>query len=471
MKTLARIIALALLCWLSVAVAIADPVPEAKWSVEGVMLQSFHWNSAGRVKVDGKSDNWYQLIGKHAATIGRSFNRIWMPPASEAAVEDIHGPAAQGYLPYNLLKLSSDYGNWAHLKQTLALLKQHGVSPIADMVINHVSPTPTVKNNGQRYQLNAATDRFIDLHPTDIVKESGGLGASDTGQQFSLVADVDHTSEHARRTYVNFLAKLGKMGFEGLRYDFAKGYSPRTLRLYNGVAKPKFSVAELWDDYKFADPKTTADVKTTDGKTSEAHRQQLLDYAKATGFRTAMFDFTTKAVLQEAVKNGEYWRLRDSQGRAAGLLGVAPAYAVTFVDNHDTGSSPGGNGKGGQKHWEFPGDKVMQGYAYILTHPGIPSVYWPHYFDWQSPFRQNMMQTELDKLMSVRKAAGVDATSTMRIVEADQQRYAAVIEGKHETLAMKIGPGAWQPPTTEGYKLVADGESYAVWSKASVRAK
>jgi len=24
----------------------------------------------------------------------------------------------------------------------------------------------------------------------------------------------------------------------------------------------------------------------------------------------------------------------------------------------------------------------MQGYAFILTHPGVPCVYWKHYFEW-----------------------------------------------------------------------------------------
>jgi len=43
-----------------------------------------------------------------------------------------------------------------------------------------------------------------------------------------------------------------------------------------------------------------------------------------------------------------------------------PAKAVTFIDNHDTGST--------QHMWPFPADKVMQGYAYILTHPGTPMI-------------------------------------------------------------------------------------------------
>ena len=29
-----------------------------------------------------------------------------------------------------------------------------------------------------------------------------------------------------------------------------------------------------------------------------------------------------------------------------------------------------------QQHWPFPGDKTMVGYAYIMTHPGIPCIFW-----------------------------------------------------------------------------------------------
>lgn len=25
----------------------------------------------------------------------------------------------------------------------------------------------------------------------------------------------------------------------------------------------------------------------------------------------------------------------------------------------------------------------MEGYAYILTHPGIPTVFWDHVYDWK----------------------------------------------------------------------------------------
>ena len=32
-------------------------------------------------------------------------------------------------------------------------------------------------------------------------------------------------------------------------------------------------------------------------------------------------------------------------------------------------------------HWPFPKGKEETGYAYIMTHPGIPCVLWEHYFD------------------------------------------------------------------------------------------
>ena len=50
----------------------------------------------------------------------------------------------------------------------------------------------------------------------------------------------------------------------------------------------------------------------------DAHRQRIIDWCDATGGTAAAFDFTTKAILQEAAASKEYWRLRDPHGRPAG---------------------------------------------------------------------------------------------------------------------------------------------------------
>jgi alpha-amylase len=49
-----------------------------------------------------------------------------------------------------------------------------------------------------------------------------------------------------------------------------------------------------------------------------------------------------------------------------------------------------------QRHWPFPSDRVSQGYAYILTHPGMPCVAFDHYFDWGSK-----LQGEINALLQV----------------------------------------------------------------------
>uniref|UniRef100_A0A0D3ENN5 1,4-alpha-D-glucan glucanohydrolase n=1 Tax=Oryza barthii TaxID=65489 RepID=A0A0D3ENN5_9ORYZ len=88
----------------------------------------------------------------------------------------------------------------------------------------------------------------------------------------------------------------------------------------------------------------------------------------------------------------ELWRLRGEDGKAPGMIGWWPAKATTFVDNHNTGST--------QHLWPFPSDKVMQGYAYILTHPGNPCIFYDHFFDWG-------LKDEIERLVSIRNRQGI----------------------------------------------------------------
>ena len=66
-------------------------------------------------------------------------------------------------------------------------------------------------------------------------------------------------------------------------------------------------------------------------------RQRLCDWLDKAGGCT-LFDFVTKGIVSEAVRNTEYWRLRDGNGKQPGLMGWWPSLAVTFLDNHDTGA-------------------------------------------------------------------------------------------------------------------------------------
>jgi len=44
------------------------------------------------------------------------------------------------------------------------------------------------------------------------------------------------------------------------------------------------------------------------------------------------------------------------------VIGLWPSRAVTFLDNHDTGST--------LNHWPYPSRNLPEGYCYLLTHGG-----------------------------------------------------------------------------------------------------
>lgn len=71
-----------------------------------------------------------------------------------------------------------------------------------------------------------------------------------------------------------------------------------------------------------------------------------------------------------------------------------PGQSVTFVDNHDTGSS--------QQHWPFPADRLGLGYAYILTHPGVPCLFAEHYWGRDQGGADTDLRDTIDALLKVR---------------------------------------------------------------------
>lgn len=54
--------------------------------------------------------------------------------------------------------------------------------------------------------------------------------------------------------------------------------------------------------------------------------------------KTVFTFYPFQGILHSALHN-EYWRLIDSQGKPTGVMGWWPSRAVTFLENHDTGST------------------------------------------------------------------------------------------------------------------------------------
>lgn len=118
------------------------------------------------------------------------------------------------------------------------------------------------------------------------------------------------------------------------------------------------------------------------------------------------------------------------------------------MQNHDTGCA--------QAHWEFPRHGLEQGYAYILTHPGTPTVFYNHLFDER---RFAGVRAAVEALIDVRRRNGVNARSHVDIADFSDRHYAAIVD---HCVAMRIGEDLWAPPGHE-WQLTASGDRWVVW--------
>jgi alpha-amylase len=373
------------------------------------MLQGFHWRSCDRF--------WYRTLRDDAREIQRAgFSVVWFPPPGDSVV-------AQGYIPRRWYELNTSYGTGTELRAAIAALKP-GAIAIADIEVNHRAGDRTA---GSDFSEPAFADNDAAVCKDD--EYASAKGAADSGERCPYGRDLDHSNASVQKEITKWLRWLGSdVGFAGWRYDMAKGYDGRYVGLYNESLKSAFSVGEYWD----------------------GDRQKIAAWIDRTGSRSMAFDFPTRELLKQALSSGDFTRLRTIDGKCAGVLGLRPGMCVTFLENHDTEAA--------NHNMPFPADKVMQGYAYLLTHPGIPCVFWPHYFDADTPQRR-----QIADLIAIRRKYGIHRGSIVNIVAADNARYAAKIWTKDnaEKIAMKIGPGPWSPGA--GWRVAASGNDYAIW--------
>ena len=387
-----------------------------------VLLQGFHWNS--------HQNNWWGIVKDAAGQVDDAgFTMVWLPPPSRSA-------ASEGYLPNEWYNLdASAYGSEVGLKQAIDALQNRGVKVLADVVVNHRVGT----TNWADFSSPAFSDNARAVTRND--EWGQGTGNWDTGVNYSAARDLDHQYGSVQNEIKGWLGWLkSDIGFDGWRYDYVRGFHGWHVGDYNNATQPYFSVGELWPDIQGDYNASCSGVNY--------HRQELVDWVDETGGRSAAFDFTTKWQLMLAVQNTQYWRM----GCVPGMIGWWPEMSVTFVDNHDTGGSPGG----GQDHWRFPDNKLEVGYAYVLTHPGTPTVYWPHYFDWGADLRG-----KIGSLVSIRRQQGITSTSSIQVETAENGRYAAIVNGN---TAVKIGPWGWSPGGG-GWSLASSGNDWAVWTR------
>lgn len=462
--------ALGLLLLLGVVLSSAFTFAQSGLDDDRIMLQGFYWESYRHGHPEKKEfalfgdKTWYEIVRNNSQAIREGhIDLVWLPPPSYA------GKYSAGYNPKQYFKLDNSYGTFAQHREALEALLQKGVEPVADIVINHRDGNEQwgdFKNPNWGPWAICRSDEAFTVSRSELYnlpEEQRGpeedrpteYRNGDMTYQYCDFRDICHSDARVRRDIVRYLKQLQSLGYRGWRYDMAHGYAAKWAALYNKATRPTFSVGEYdWNKQ---------------GET----RGWIWHSATTSGdFSTASdaFDFSTQIFLKDHKMNYNAWY---AKGNGVGLVGdnkdgVAwKNRAVTFLENHDTGyrTEEDGSPQKGHESDKFANNwEVEQGYAYILTHPGVPCIYWKHYFDWGSE-----LQRKIKALTNARKVAGVHAGSNLNTQHNAQATgvYAAMIEGKRGKLYVRIGgdDNAWQPSASgySGYREYAAGDGWKVW--------
>lgn len=375
-----------------------------------IMFQGYRWESC---KDFGEKQFWNGLTEQVPAIKQAGIDMVWLPPCTDSL-------SPEGFLPRELLKFDSHYGDEASLKKLIKILHRHKIWCIADIVINHrVGTTDWADFTNPDWGLDAIchTDEF-----------KGGSGYADSGDDFDGGRDIDHSKDYVRQSIKLWLKTLKDMGFHGWRYDLVKGYAGKYVGEYNESSKPMMSVGEYWS----------------------GSRQELTHWLNTHGGRSMAFDFATMYNLFDAVTQNHFWKLKDEQGRPSGLVGWLPWLSVTFATNHDLSREE--EIKGRPQVRRLSGLKAPMSNAYLLTHPGVPCLYWDHLFG------KDQCYDDIKALSSIRKRLGIHAQSQVNICQANNQSYAAIIDDK---LAVKIGYDNWHPGTN--WHEIHAGHGFKIW--------
>ncbi|HJV66969.1 MAG TPA: alpha-amylase family glycosyl hydrolase [Geomonas sp.] len=380
------------LCLCLLAVPADRSHAQAGFNDDRVMLQGFYWESYRHGQPNFPqfgSKRWYDIVRDKAADIRQGgFNLVWLPPPSYA------GTLSAGYNPKEYFNLSNSYGTLQQHRSMVESLLKSGVEPVADLVLNHRDGSKAwadFKNPDwgpwaiTRYD-EAFTNPNSEVYNTPVDQRGADEGrpsylGGGTTYAYPDFRDIDHSNGQVRRDLVRYLFQLQSLGYRGWRYDMVHGYDAKWIAVYNRATHPTFSVGEYdWG----------------------AHAQQrgwIWNTATVPGdlqTSSSVFDFSTYFTLKD--NKGNYTALYG-YGNGIGMVGDTTDglpwknRAVTFLENHDTGyrTNEDGTPQANNKFDSFANNwEVEQAYAYILTHPGLPTVYWKHYFDWGQDLREKI---------------------------------------------------------------------------------
>lgn len=363
-----------------------------------IMMQAFYWDAPAK---ENKRGEWWNYLREKIPQLATSgFNMLWLPPISKAA-----NPDSNGYDPYDYFDLGDIdqkgsvktlYGNRAELESLIHTMHEHGMGAIADMVINHNSGADEEETNplnGEKMwtKFRPQSGKFPRdwncFHPSRFERYMV------EGENYAGFPHLCHRNPLVYTAMFEYARlMIEDLDFDGLRFDFVKGYGAWMIGLLakyqyqkkDGREFAPFVVGEYWSG--------PDDIGNWLDKVHAVTDQQV-----------AAFDFPLRYKLK-AVCDTPGYDLRNLTD-AGSVSAARPFNAVTFVDNHDTNNDM------------IVNDKLLA-YSFILTGDGFPCVFWWDYFncDLARPNTPNGIDALID---AHHKYAGGES----RILHADPDLY------------------------------------------------
>lgn len=410
--------------------ALPDNMQAQGWPANygGVMFQSFAW--------DSYTDTQWTNLTSQADTLSKYFNLIWVPQSGYCNTLSNN----MGYYDIWWFDQKSAFGTADQLRTMISTFKAKGTGIIADVVINHKNGNTNWIDFPDETYTSPATGKTYTLtwHPlADICNDDEAntnstspykgqiTGAADTGEGDGGCRDLDHTNTEVQnniKTYTDFL--LNEMGYTGFRYDMTKGYAGRYTKMYNESAKPAYSVGEYWD----------------------GNVNLVKAWVDSTGKTSAAFDFPMKYLIKNTFSSNwanlaNYNSTSASSSSLVGQDGYSQ-YAVTFVDNHDTGEP--------HSNPDPQRARVAAANAFILAMPGTPCIWLTHWKNYK---------TIIKKCILARKLAGVTNTSTVESLNATSAGAVIIVDGSNGNKVLLV-LGSPSSVDTNGYQLACEGDDF-----------
>ena len=415
---------------------------------EDVMLQAFYYDSyqdgaPGDVLINGKqlgNTKWNVLLSQ-SGEIGTYFDLVWLPPSGKS----------EGGTGYHQTVYSNQNSAWGSQKELIEFInRMHAVNTkvVADIVINHAGGKSWcefyTQNFGEYGTFEPDASWIAKSDEVNSNPEAGDCKGTATGPEdggynmqdnYASARDWAHAKPEVQemmKAYLKWMKDV--IGFDGWRYDYAQGFKGKYIDMYNSAAANYFSVVEFWN----------------------GDMNNIKSYLNDVNWNTLAFDFSTKYSAIQGIADGDYTRCKGS-----GLLGAGLSkYAVTFVDSHDTYFGCKNDrdnhdeiGGCGNSMEDYNKDRVLGANAFILSMPGVPCVFYPHWVKYKDA---------IGKMVLARKAAGVHSESKVSD-EAGNGYYKSTITGKHGSIRLLLGPNSGFNTTPAGYTLAYKGGNFAMY--------